>query len=667
VNSKICLGKTTHTRTTPVVHSFVYPLLFAKFDLDELDKLNSETRFFGYNRFNLISIYDDDYLPGEEGSIKQRALSFLKKQGVDEDISRIELVTVPRVLTKVFNPVSFYRCYDTGGKMLCAMAEVNNTFKETHVYVLDESKKESDMGVDYIRYIDRKEFHVSPFNQIKGQYRFYFKENTDEIDIRVNIVRDDKTVFTSGIFGSPLSFSTPNLLRVFPRFIFYAQTAIPKITWEAAKLYFGKKLRVYTKPIASSSMTIRTQGPSFIQRACVKLGLKFLSRFKHGYLTLIFPDGESHSFGDSDSSMRATIWVHNYDFFVQGLLKADIGFGETFVDGYWDTDDLTELLKIFVDNTEIADPRSFLTTYLPRFWGYLKHYLRRNSAARSKKNISAHYDLSNEMFAQFLDPSMTYSCAFFQDETDTLETAQLNKIHRIIEKARISESDHVLELGCGWGGFAIEAAKKTGCRVTGVTLSEAQWAHAQKRIKEEGLQDRVKVAICDYRNLDETFDKIVSIEMLEAVGHQYLGNFFEVCERVLAPDGIAVFQVITMPDQRYGQYRRNCDWLQHYIFPGGHCPSLGALTSAIARKSEFLVEDVENIGDHYARTLKEWRERYHQNSERLRDLGFDERFDRIWHYYLCYCEAGFATRTLQTLQMVVTRPNNKQVPACVGY
>jgi len=666
VNSKICIGEISHARLDPLKHSFSYPIVFAKFDLDELEELSCTNSLFSYNKFNALSFCDDDYLPGREGSVKQRALSFFDEELV-EKISKVELVTVPRVFSKVFNPVSFYRLYDKNSNLCAALAEVNNTFKETHVYVLDDENREHSPSSKFVKFGYKKQFHVSPFNDLEGDYEFFFDEATSQIDLRVNIVKNGKTVFTTRMCGEPLAFDFKNMLKIIPRLFYSAHAVLPRITWEAAKLYWGKKLHVYSKPIAKSQMTIRKSGPSFLQKFAMKQVVSLLSKTKGGFLELSFPDDTKHFFGEKELPLKANIKIKNYDFFVNCLLKADVGFGESYVDGHFETKDLTSLLTLFKKSTEQYDPRRMPSTIIPRAIGYLQHVLRRNSKARSTSNIRAHYDLSNEMFSKFLDPSLTYSCGIFKKAEDDLAKAQKNKIHAMIEKAQISKDDHVLEIGCGWGGFAIEAVKSTGCRVTGITLSKEQYDLAKKRVREEGLEDRIELLIQDYRTLNQTFDKVVSIEMLEAVGHEYLGVFFKVCERVLAKDGLAALQVITIPEQRYAQYRRNCDWIQKYIFPGGHCPSLQALSNAIQKNSDFIIEDIDNIGVHYARTLREWRLKYQENKDSLKELGFDARFDRIWEYYFCYCEAGFATRSLQTLQLVLARPNTQSLPLCVGY
>ncbi len=692
MKSRIVIGEVMHQRCAPVVHEFTYPVYMYAFDLDELEELDQKVHCFGYNRLAVVSLRDRDFIPGRDGSIREKLCGLLNEKGIKENVHKIDLITAARYFNYVFNPVSFYCCYRADESLICAAAEVRNTFGESHLYILD---RQTEGGSEsFAQFRCGKEFHVSPFNDMKGDYRFYIKDLGDSIDVRVNIVREEaiakvaivreargkevkgrekrgdqegaahggKAVFVTRLSGKTIPLNSRNLLKTILWYPVTAHLSIPRIMWQAAKLRFGKGLRVYTKPIAGSEMTLRKAPPSFVQRVCLRIGRRFLAKFHTGCLTVAFPCGHQEMYGDIDSPLRATLFVKNYDFFLRSILAGDIGFGESFVDDQWDADDLVSLLRIFVENSDIADDRTLLLSYIGRFFNRVLHFGNRNSRNRSRTNISRHYDLSNELFSNFLDRSMMYSCAKFSSDDESLEEAQENKISALIEKARLTKDDHVLEIGSGWGTFAIEAAKRTGCRVTSITLSEEQRSWAIDRVKNERLEDRVSIELCDYRAVSGQYDKIVSIEMLEAVGHEYLGKFFSVCDRVLKPHGLLVVQVITIPDQKYDVYRKGCDWIQKYIFPGGLCPSLTALCNATSGYSSFVIEDVENIGAHYAKTLQEWRDRYQANWPRIRSLGFDERFQRMWGYYLSYCEAGFATRTLNTLQLVLTKPNNKNLP-----
>jgi cyclopropane-fatty-acyl-phospholipid synthase len=296
-----------------------------------------------------------------------------------------------------------------------------------------------------------------------------------------------------------------------------------------------------------------------------------------------------------------------------------------------------------------------MTTTLGRWGNVWRHRLRANTLSGSSRNIREHYDLSNEFFATILDPSMTYSAALFQSDSHSLEQAQRNKLRAIIEKARISSDDHVLEIGCGWGSFAIEAVRQTGCRVTGITLSHEQLALARERVREAGLEEQIELKICDYRHIEGQFDKIVSIEMLEAVGHAGLKPFFQACDKALRPGGRAVIQVITIPDRKYDAYRTSADWIRKHIFPGGHLPSVGALAKAMA-SSSLTMDRLENYGFDYARTLDIWRQTLLQKRQAIFDLGYDETFLRKWEYYFAYCQAGFNNRIIDLAQLELDKP-----------
>ncbi len=285
----------------------------------------------------------------------------------------------------------------------------------------------------------------------------------------------------------------------------------------------------------------------------------------------------------------------------------------------------------------------------------LVHMLRSNTRRQAKRNIHAHYDLSNELYAAFLDPTMTYSSALFDRPDLDLGEAQRRKYRRLAEWAGLNAGQHVLEIGCGWGGFAEFAAGELGCRVTGITLSEAHAAFARQRVRQRGLDRMATIQVVDYRDLTERFDAIVSIEMLEAVGHRFLDVFFATCDRLLRPGGRMALQTITIPDQVYDRYRRGTDWIRAYIFPGGHLPSLGAIQGSLARRTPLVIERLDDIADHYATTLRHWRRRFWSAEDRIRELGFDDRFLRTWDLYLASCEAAFSMRQIGVLQLALVR------------
>jgi cyclopropane-fatty-acyl-phospholipid synthase len=484
----------------------------------------------------------------------------------------------------------------------------------------------------------------------------------ERLDVLIQYRQDGDEVFSARVWGKLEPLHSRSLTRAVTRQPLTPLLTLPRIWRQAAALCFGKRLPVFRRPPPADPLTVRCAPPGPVQRFAVGAVSSQLERIRSGRLTLDLPDGTRRSFGGADPGPDATLVVRDFRLFPRLLGAGDIGFGESYVDREWDCDDLTELLTLLLRNAvELGDHR-FHTDRLGRAANFVRHRVRRNTLRQSRANIGAHYDLSNDFYRLFLDPSLTYSCAWYPRPEATLEEAQQHKLRRLLEKARLREGEHVLEIGCGWGSCALLAAQEFGCRVTGITLSREQLALARERVAEAGLEKRVELRLEDYRNVQGRFDKIVSIEMLEAVGHEYLGTFFAACDRLLGPEGLAVVQVITIPDQRYRSYRASSDWIRKHIFPGGHLPSLTAMTHAMTRSSALVVEHLENIGVHYARTLREWRERLESRRDQARALGFDDAFLRKWRYYFSYCEAGFRVRMLNDLQLVLTRPGNPGLP-----
>ena len=343
------------------------------------------------------------------------------------------------------------------------------------------------------------------------------------------------------------------------------------------------------------------------------------------------------------------------------VLGSDIGFGEAFMHDEWDSPDPVAVVRFFIRNRDVFADARFQSNWLARCLARVLDLSRRNTIWGSRRNIRRHYDLSNDFFRLFLDASMSYSCAVYRSPDEDLESAQDNKYDLLIKKARLQASDHLLEIGCGWGGFAIEAARRTGCRVTGITVSKAQYDLVRKRVAAAGLTERIAIKLSDYRRVSGRFDKIVSIEMLEAVGHAYYPRFFQRLDELLKPQGIAVLQTITIPDQQYASYRRESDWIRKHIFPGGLLPSLSILTANMTRHSRLMIDHLENIGDHYALTLAAWRRRFEANRDRVAALGFDRTFRRKWRYYMTSCEAAFREHVIGDLQLVLTRTGNRRL------
>jgi cyclopropane-fatty-acyl-phospholipid synthase len=648
-----------HARKEPVPHNFVYPVYFYAFDLDELEALDQEVPFFGYNRFRPVAIHDADYLNEGPGTIREKLLAYIRQEGFDEQIGRVTLITAARYFHYVFNPVSFYYCYNPADELAYVIAEVNNTYHERHLYMLrDDSEPKRGFRKHYTV---PKAIHVSPFNDMKGDYDFHFSDLGEKLDIRLDILRDGRAAFQSRLWADALPFATGNLVRTVLRYPLVASLTMPRILWQAGKLRWLRKLRHLPKPHPSSHLTIRVAPPRFYERWAMRQILDTFKKFEKGSLTVQFPDGMTQKFGNDTTGVRATMKVNSYRMFWRIAIGGDNAFGDAFVDRDWESDAPVAVLRLFADNFHVIERRRQVLSALKRVRDRIGHQLRKNTRRGSRKNIFDHYDIGNDFFRLFLDPTMTYSCALFQSPTDGLEDAQRNKLHSLIEQAGITAEDHVVEIGCGWGSFAVEAASATGCRVTAVTISEAQKTVAEQRVRREGLEDRITIHLCDYRDLEGQFDKLVSIEMLEAVGHEYYGRFFAACDRLLKPDGVAAIQVITMSDQQYRRYRHQSDWIQKRIFPGAMVPALGALVNALNKHSTFVVDSVANIGAHYARTLAEWRERLSAKSAELETMGFDDRFLRTWEYYFSYCEAGFASGRLGDHQIVLKRPEGRRV------
>jgi cyclopropane-fatty-acyl-phospholipid synthase len=382
-----------------------------------------------------------------------------------------------------------------------------------------------------------------------------------------------------------------------------------------------------------------------------------LRGLKHGRLTL--QDGDTiHNFG-KESHPHAHVIIHNRQAYRKVLLGGSIGAGEAYIDRLWDVDNLTALVRIMVLNMPLLDRMEKGLAWLSRPVNTVKHLFKANSKRGSKRNILAHYDLGNAMYESFLDPSMMYSSAIYPEENCDLNTAQLYKLDTICKKLDLKPTDKVIEIGSGWGGFALHAAKNYGCHVTTTTISDAQYQKAHERITASNLGDRITLLQKDYRELDGKYDKLVSIEMIEAVGHRYLPGFFEKCQNLLRRDGKMLLQAITITDQKYKQYVRSVDFIQRYIFPGGCIPSNTRMLQLIAEKTDMVVRQIDDFGYDYARTLQEWRKRFHRSCSELRKLGYDETFQRLWDFYLSYCEGGFLERSISVVHVVATRPDNR--------
>ncbi|PAA16155.1 SAM-dependent methyltransferase [Pseudomonas fragi] len=383
--------------------------------------------------------------------------------------------------------------------------------------------------------------------------------------------------------------------------------------------------------------------------------LRQLSQLKSGHL-VVTENGERLIFGDSGAGLVGEVQIH--DTSVWGMIASNgsIGAGEAFIHGYWSSPDLTKVIRVLVSNMDVLDAMEGGLARLGRPLIRGLHWINRNTRKGSQKNIAAHYDLGNDMFEQFLDPTMMYSAAQFLTADDTLEQAQLNKLQRICQKLDLKPADHLLEIGTGWGSMALYAAQHYGCKVTTTTLSKEQFDYTQTRIEALGLQEQVTLLLEDYRDLTGQYDKLVSIEMIEAVGHHFLPSYFKQCARLLKPHGLMLLQAITIREQRYEQAKSSVDFIQRYIFPGGALPSVQKMLEIVGKDTDMNLMHMEDFGLHYAKTLRLWHENFRRAHGRLKELGYDEYFLRLWEFYLCYCEGGFLERSIGTAQLLLAKP-----------
>ena len=407
-----------------------------------------------------------------------------------------------------------------------------------------------------------------------------------------------------------------------------------------------------------------TGGQNLVDSVARRQVFNMLQRLQRGRLIIQEKGEEPRVFGQSQSEAQTTAVMHidHPSVFRQLAFGGSIGAGESYMAGLWHTPDLVKLVRVFAGNLALVnsvDRFGPLAHGLRRRFG---HGLRRNTRRKAKENIRAHYDLSNDFFALFLDRSMMYSAAIYPTPAASLEQASLCKMQHVCERLDLQADDHLLEIGTGWGSLAIHAAQHFGCRVTTTTLSAAQHAYACQQVEKLGLEDRIEVLNVDYRELDGRFDKLVSIEMIEAVGHQYYGEYFRQCSDLLNDQGLMLIQAITVADQRYQQALRSVDFIQKYIFPGGCLPSVSVIARHVAEDTDMQIVGLEDITRDYALTLRDWRHRFLAREAEVRALGFDEEFVRMWEFYLAYCEGGFEERVIGTSQVLMAKPQCRAIP-----
>lgn len=407
-----------------------------------------------------------------------------------------------------------------------------------------------------------------------------------------------------------------------------------------------------TLSVDSARFLQKARKPSWLEGLARRIVRERLALLDKGCITLIENDNEETFGRPSDEfPVSATVKVNSPSFYSDIAFGGSVGSGEAYIQGHWECSELNSLVQILLRNRGVLDELDSGASLVTRPLKKLFHWMNRNTRRGSRRNISAHYDLGNDFYKLWLDTQMMYSSAYFPSPTTSLEEAAVAKLDRICQKLNLNQSDEVIEIGTGWGGFAVHAASKYGCHVTTTTISEQQYDYARKKVEALGLADKITLLQDDYRALEGKYDKLVSIEMIEAVGHEYLDTFFRQCSSLLRPHGEMLLQAITIGDQRYEKAKKRVDFIKRYVFPGGFLPSLTALTGSMTRVTPLRAIGVEDIGPHYALTLRHWRERFFSKLADVRRQGFSDEFIRMWEFYLCYCEGAFAERAIGTVQL----------------
>ena len=650
---RIIVTSTIHKRYRPKKHSFCYRAPYLWIDMYQLHTLSNP--LFGFNKKRLYSFFESDYLSTEPLTLLEK-WEALRLRFHLPSTKHLYLVTMPRFILPNFNPVSFYLASSDNTTIDYVVAEVSNTYHEKHLYVLPPDLSKG----PYLRHQQNKAFHVSPFLPDDGIYEFAIKRNLHPFEVHITYKKEASPYLYAHLIEThQRAYSAVSLCITTLKYPVAILATFPRILKEAFTLHYLKKIPASCKPNSDNPDTIRKVHHHPKQTLYQKLVKTLFNRFKWGSLRIQLPDGRDWFFGISDSK-DAQLTVRTVDVFKQWVRRGELGFAETYINGQWDSDDLLAVLMVLLRNKhQIKEAQRGKKSV--RYVEWFKHFLRRNTLIKAKQNIQSHYDLSNAMYQLFLDANMLYSSALWANSTDSLEAAQQNKLDTLYKSLSIEPHHHVLEIGSGWGYAAIRLAQNYGCKVTTLTLSQAQYECVLAKIKEANLEGQVQVLLKDYRVHQGNYDRLFSIEMIEAVGHRYLGTYFEAIDRLLKPEGIATIQAILIPDQRYDAYLNRRDFIQTYIFPGGHLPSLGAVLSAIKKNSSFILTQFNDMTPHYAKTLDAWKKRFISNQDAIQTLGFDATFLRKWVYYFDYCQAGFINRYIQVAQLTFTRPVNKAV------
>jgi cyclopropane-fatty-acyl-phospholipid synthase len=655
-SSAVYTGTLAHRRTRELPHEFSYPVTFMYLDLEELAELAGGAlvrRRPGAWRFRR-----QDFLRPTSVPLDVAVRDAVEAELGERPAGPIRVLTQLRSFGMSFNPVTLYYCFAPDGEQLhSVLAQVTNTpWRERHSYALGPW----DSGT-VLRASTAKALHVSPFMPMDQRYDVTLTAPAQTLSVHIDVQGPGGSDFaaTLGLNRHELTAATLSALirndpvaplRTLKRI--YVQGVTLKLRGATVHPHPTQGDSMSQAPSPATLAETPAAPPTGKQRAARWLGVALLKLTSIGTITLIdaptvfrFGAGEPH----------ATLTVRSPRFWT-ALLRGSVGLADAYAAGWFETEDLVEMIRIAALNGQRIDrPRRIIAPLRVPFQ-QLREYSKPLTRERNRREISAHYDLGNDLFERMLDPTMSYSCAVFESPHVSLEQAQLAKLERICQRLELSSADHLLEIGTGWGGLAIYAAQTRGCRVTTATISVEQHRYASERVKALGLDQLVDVAFCDYRDLRGRYDKLVSVEMVEAVGYRNFGRYLKVCSNLLKPDGLMLLQAITIDDRAYEVEKASKSFIRSYIFPGGCLPSLAVLTDRLAHRTDFQVAGIDDITAHYVETLKRWRTNFDRAGAELIGLGYDAHFQRIWRLYLAYCEAGFAERRILDLQLLLAKP-----------
>jgi cyclopropane-fatty-acyl-phospholipid synthase len=656
-HSAIYTGTLRHRRYRELAREFSHPVSFVYLDLEELPSLAGGRllrRWPGAWRFRRR-----DYLGPLSLPLEVAVRDAVEREIGERPAGPIRMLTQLRSFGMSFNPVTLYYCFAPDGEQLhSVLAEVTNTpWRERHSYVLGPWQTGR-----VLHATTAKLMHVSPFMPMDQEYRITLTAPGPTLSVHIDVQGSSGSDFdaTLGLTASDLTSRTLSALirndplaplRTLRRIYIQGVTlklrgvhVHPHPTTQSESMSNGSPP---APPADSSAVT-----PTGAQRAARWLGVALLKLTRIGTITII-DDGSVFHFGSGEP--HATLTVRSPRFWT-GLLRGSVGLADAYAAGWFETEDLVTMIRIGALNARRIDrPRRVVAPLRVPFQA-LREYSRPLTRERNQREISAHYDLGNDLFKLMLDPTLSYSCAVFETPQVSLEQAQLAKLERICQRLELSSGDHLLEIGTGWGGLAIYAAQTRGCRVTTATISVEQYRFARERVRQLGLDKLVDVIFCDYRDLPGRYDKLVSVEMVEAVGWRNFGRYLKKCSSLLTPEGLMLLQAITIDDRAYEVEKASKSFIKSYIFPGGCLPSLAVLTNKLAHRTDFQVAGIDDITAHYVETLRRWRANFDRAGAELTELGYDGRFQRIWRLYLAYCEAGFAERRILDLQLLLAKP-----------